>query len=167
MKIEKLYEKVVKPELVSKNRRRSTISSLERAVRRFNDYEKSIDKKIKIKKIKRKTLLDFRNFLATTCNTPTQNITIQAVTQLLKVANHNELIKTVPHLEPLQNTHKEYKIFPSDNEICDIWNNCKYLNWPRKDSSGNKLKYSPEVAWKTFILFLRTFGLRTQELVQL
>lgn len=166
MKIEKLYTKIVEPELVSNNRRNSTIKSLERAVRRFNEYEKACKKKIKIKKIKRKDLLGFRDFLSKTCNIPTQNGTVQGIVQLLKTAYKNELIKTVPYLEPLPNTNKEYKIFPTDEEICRLWENTKHLEWPTKDSLGNKIHYSPDFGWKAVLMFFRTFGFRTQELIK-
>lgn len=159
----------VLPELRSKNRRPSTVASLVREVDRWAAWCLSVtDQPLPIAKIRRRHLQTFREWLsAAGGSVPLQNGSIRAVLQVLHAAEKHELITHSPKLEALSRVGVAPKVFPSDEEICRIWDVTNQAVWPKRDSDLNPLPYSPADAWKAAIVMYRTYGMRTQELVQL
>jgi len=167
--VENVLVDYVLPELKSKNRRPSTVSSLVREVGRFSDWCKSVtDEPLPIAKIRRRHLQTFREWLAERGGSvPMQNGAIRAILQVLHAAEKHELITHSPKLEALTHSGVAPKVFPSDEEICRIWEVADQAIWPKRDSDLNQLPYSAADGWKAAIVMYRAYGMRTQELVQL
>lgn len=168
--VEKVFTDYVLPELKSKKRRASTVTSLEREVGRFQEWWRSIaaDEPLPICKIRRRHLQAFREWLADRGHSvPLQNGSVRAILQVLHSAEKHELITHSPKLESLSHRGVAPKVFPSDEEIDAIWQACEQATWPRRDSRLQPLGYSPVTAWRAAIVMYRTYGFRTQELIQL
>jgi hypothetical protein len=168
--VSQVYTKYVEPELRAKNRRESTVTCLARDVRRFAAWWETIttEEQLPIGKIRRKHLEAFRSWLKEQGHSVAlQNGAIRSILQVLHAAVKHELITHAPKLESLQHNGVAPKVFPSDEEICRIWEATEQATWPKRDSDLRPLPYSAADAWKSAIVMYRTYGMRTQELVQL
>lgn len=159
----------VLPELKSKKRRLSTTTSLQREVSRFNNWWATIDSgSLPVVRIRRKHLETYRQWLSDEGHSvPLQNGSVRAVMQILNAAARHELITHSPKLESIHHRGIAPKVFPSNEEVCRIWEATSIAKWPRRTSSLEKLSYSPQTMWKVAIVLYWTYGFRTQELVQL
>lgn len=155
-------------ELHATNRRKSTVSNIERSVRRFDQWWSTIsDTPLPISVIRRKHLNYFRKWLHDTGNSVSaQNEACRTIRQVLLCAVRNEVLEHAPRIERLHHRSVAPKVFQSDDEIDRLWAACKDARWPRRDSSGEPLHYSPTAAWRSAIVMFRTYGFRTQELIR-
>lgn len=159
----------VLPDLRLKQRRSSTVTSIQREVARFDTWWSTIDKDgLPIAKIRRKHLETYRQWLQEQGHsTALQNNSVRAVMQVLNTAARHELITHSPKLESLPHRAVAPKVFPSDDELNAVWDACDRATWPRRDGNLRPLPYSPAQAWRSALVLYRCYGFRTQELVQL
>lgn len=169
IQVEEVLNKFVVPDLKAKKRRPTTINNLTRDVSRFNRWWRSrTDRPLSVGKIRVQHLRVFREWLAVEgASVPMQNNCLRSIRQILNACVSEGILIKAPHLQTLPYVIDEPKIYPSDEEIEALWANCHRLKWPTKDGDGRPLHYSAEVAWKVAIVLYRTYGFRTQELIQL
>lgn len=167
--IGELRRDYVMPELESNNRSKSTRTCLERETRRFEDWWATLSsKRLPIKKITRKHLELFREWMAAQGRSvPARNAACRSVMQCLNTAYRHGMIKQAPKLEALRHRGVAPKVYPSDDEICKLWDCCKIATWPKRDRDLSALGYDAATAWRVAIILYRLYGFRTQELIQL
>lgn len=167
--LQQLHDQYVAPELKANNRKHSTVTSLERHVKRFETWWSSLSKKpLPIEDITRKHLEMYRTALAEQGNSvPLRNSAVAAVIQCLQVAVGHQFIAQSPKLKALSHRPVAPKIYPSHDAICKIWDACDHAKWPRRDYLRDLYPYSPATAWRVAIVMYWTYGFRTQELIQL
>lgn len=163
-----IHNRFLLEELSTARRRRSTIANITRSVQRFCDWWATISKApLPVGIIRRKHFSYFRKWLGENGHSiAAQNEACRVVRQILLCAVRHEIIPTAPRIERIHHRGVAPKVFQSDEEIGLLWDACKHATWPRYDSAGKKLLYSPATAWRVAIVMFRTYGFRTQELVR-
>lgn len=169
LQVSDILKQYVIPDLQAKKRRPTTINNLVRDVARFDKWWQSrTDRTLPVGKIRVQHLRVFRKWLAVEgASVPMQNNCLRSIRQILNASVAEGILRQAPHLPSLPYVLDEPKIYPSDEEIDALWANCHRMTWPVKDGNQRPLPYSPEIAWKVAIVLYRTYGFRTQELIQL
>lgn len=168
IEIQGMLTTYVMPPLHELERKSSTTSSLVREARRFAEWQAATSGKTPIADIDRQTLTDYRIYLGEQGKSASlRNNAVRAVMQILNAAYKHGFIKHAPKLEALPHDNVAPKVYPSDEEIDVVFDYCRIARWPKKDSKKRPLHYPPSTAMRVAIALYRTFGFRTQELIQL
>ena len=164
-----IHREYTVPEMRAKDRRGSTVRGISREVSRWNAWWRTVTSEpLPVAKIRRKHLELFRTWLAENgASIPKQNGAVRAVSQVLRTAVRHEILTHAVSLEALHHRGVSPKVYPSNEELDRVWRACDKMRWPRRDSKLRPLPYSPATAWRAALIIYRTYGLRTQELVQL
>lgn len=164
-----VFEDYLLPELEANGRRRSTISNVKRAVRRFGEWWSTVcDEPLPVGVIRRRHMEQFREWLGTRgVNVPTQNEACGVLRQLLRCAERHEIIERAPRIERIHHNSTAPKLYFSFDDIERLWGVLDRAHWPRRDSRQEPLHYSPETFWRVALVLYSIYGFRTQELVRL
>lgn len=178
--LEDLYHEYVLPELKSTKRTPSTIGEVARALGRWQKWEANaatkhtlvVDGKrlVPLSEITSDRLVEFQNWLKLDGLTSARiNTTISAIRRMLKTANRVKLIPDVPRFKLLvtNKSARESKHILSIDEIQKLWDATPRLTWPNRYENLEPAGWLVSDFWRSVIVFLLTYGFKTQDLVAL
>lgn len=167
--VEDVWRDYLLPELRETGRKPTTIWDLSRHTRMWSEWWASQCKaKLPISIIDVRHLTTFRKWLLEKRRMTASNANrhVASVKQILNCAARNSLITQVPTLRALPYHAKDERVYLENEQIDRLWEFATQLDWPRKDSVGNDLPYSPTTAWRSALVMWRLYGFRTQELIK-
>lgn len=169
MPLEKVCDEYLMDELAKNERRATTVRDICRHVERFALWWSGVtDEPLPVARIDRRHLVAFRSWLLSgECSPCGANRHIATIRQVLRCAERNGLIEHSPSLEALPHRSVAPKVYLDDEQVTRLWRAAAKLNWPRRTDDLKQLPYSPAEAWRCALVFWRTYGFRTQELIRL
>jgi hypothetical protein len=151
-----IAEKYVYPQLKLRKRKRATITSLKRSVRKWEAYFP--EELWNIRNIRTKHIESWQQHLRKKLAAATVNIGVRNISQILRAGERHRIIKRVPVAQMLVAKPAGKQYFRPE-QVEQLWQAASKVNWPRINgiTSGE--------FWKCAIVLYWTYGFRTQELI--
>lgn len=169
-----VYQEYMYSQMLERKRTRSTITSVERAIRRWEKFLESKSKseagakKLDISEISKSVLLEFRRWLIRTgCSAKTAEITAHSLRSILLAAEEIGLVDAVPKLPRIQSESPIEKQGLKPDYVERMWNSIPILDWPKKMSGKQRAVWSIQDFWQAALIMYLTYGFDTQDLVVL
>ena len=160
-----VWEAFLKPSHMDAKVTTKHMNETERHLSRWESFWSEQGKEPKIPGCKRDHLVQWRRELigGGKFNPRTINKHLGSIRAIMVAADKNGMMKFRPKLEQLPNicTDELRKIYLRDEQINQLINATDSLTWPPKSVTG----LDPSQWWRCAIVFYRTYGFRTQELL--
>lgn len=171
--IRKVFEKLVLPDLLLRNRSPKTIADVRLAVEDWCKYwssrqpgEQRILHPLLIGKIRERHLTEYQLHLSQEISTKTGeplspatiNRKLGGIRQVLRAAERRGLIRRRPQARQLA-VRPASKFYLTPEHICQMWRACSRVNWPHVGP------IEPAEWWRMALVMYWIYGFRTQELV--